>query len=96
MGIVLAVNVKVMEGRDMTNAYALNRFQKQCFMTFYYVLLHLWVYSYLCCVELSTCPFQCGTRVTQKEKKSFHAFIMYYNVLLYCILYSPGSYTETK
>ena len=54
VGVVLAVNVKVMESRDMTNAYALNRSQKRCCMMFYSMLS---VNSYLCCAELTTCPF---------------------------------------
>ena len=48
VGVVLAVNVKAMEGRYMSNI------SERCFMMFYYDLS---VYSYLCCVELSTCPF---------------------------------------
>ena len=56
----------------MSNVCALNRSQKRffcvsCFTTFYSVWF---VYSYLCYVELSTCPFYCGIRVTQKT--NFH------------------------
>lgn len=40
------------------------------------------VYFYLRYVELSTCPFQFGIRVTQK-KKSFYAFNMNNKVLFY-------------
>ena len=38
-----------------------------CFTTLYSVLS---VYSHLCCAELSTCPFYCRIRVTQKT--NFH------------------------
>ena len=37
VGVVLAVNVKAVEGR---NTSTLNRSQKQCFMMFYFVLFH--------------------------------------------------------
>ena len=58
MGVVLAVNVKAVVGRNPSNVSALNRSQKRCFMMVYYVLLRfICILSYLLCVELSTCPF---------------------------------------
>ena len=85
MGVVLAVNVKVVEGRNMSNVCAPNQTQKQCFMMFYCVLL---LNSYLCCAESSTCPFYCGIQVTpEKGTFAFYAFIMNNNILLY--LYHP-------
>ena len=47
----------------MNNVCVPNQSQKRCFMMFYSVLS---VPSYLCGVELSTCSFLCGIRVTQK------------------------------
>ena len=40
VGVVLAVNVKAEEGRNMSNVCAPNQSQKQCFVMFYCVLLH--------------------------------------------------------
>ena len=47
----------------------------------------LFVYSYLCCVELATCPFYYRIQVTSKANVSFYAFIMnnINKVLLYYI-----------
>ena len=70
----------------MSNVCALNRFQKRCFMMFYSGLS---VYSYLCYVELSTCPLLMWNSSDPKDKSSFYAFIMNNNVLsfvLYCVL----------
>ena len=35
-----------------------------------FYVLPCFVYSYLCCVELASCPFYCGIRVTPKA--NFH------------------------
>ena len=43
------------------------------------------VYSYFCCVELSTCSFIVWNSSDPKEKVSFYAFIMNNKVILYCI-----------
>ena len=60
----------------------INWSQKWCFMVFYSILS---VYSYLCCIELSTCPFIVWNSSDPKEKNSFDAFIMNNKVLSYCI-----------
>ena len=59
LSVVLAVKVEAVEGRNESNVYALNRSRKQSFVMLYYVLF---VYSYLCCVELSNCPFYCDIK----------------------------------
>ena len=64
-----------------------------CFTTFYSVLF---VYSYLCYVELSACPFYCGIRVTQKTHFLFYAFIMNNKVLFYLYLYTCNTKNHTK
>ena len=73
VGVVLAVNVEAVEGRNTSSVCALNRSQKRCFMIFYYVLLCIIcrLDSYFCHVELSNCPFYCGIRVTQKSNVHF-------------------------
>ena len=67
-----------------SNPASLHRSQnwshKRGFMMFYSILS---VYSYLCCIELSTCPFYSGIWVTQKKKNPFYAFIMNNKVFLY-------------
>lgn len=47
VGVVLAVDVKPVESRNMSNVYPLNRSQSKCFIifTFYSILSG---YSYLC------------------------------------------------
>ena len=44
------------------------------------------VYSYLCCVELSTCPFIVWNSNDPKGKKIIYAFIMNDKIILYCIV----------
>ena len=86
LGVVLAVTVKVVEGRNMSNVYALNRSQKRCFMMFYYVLFHFIciLLPLLCCtVYLS---FLVWKSSDAKDIFSFYAFIINNNVLLYCIV----------
>ena len=78
--LFLAVNIKVVEGRNMSNVCALNRSQKQCFMMFYSISS---VYSNLCCVELSSCPFIVWNSSDLKDKFSFYIFIINNIVLLY-------------
>ena len=56
VGIVLAVNVKQVESRNMSNVYALIDLRSNvlwCFTMFTQVYLYLLP----CCVQLSTCPF---------------------------------------
>ena len=50
VGVVLAVNVKVVGSRNLSNVYAHNRSQKWCFIMFYYVLLH-----FICILLLLLC-----------------------------------------
>ena len=73
VGVVLAVNVEAVEGRNTSSVCALNRSQKRGFMMFYYVLLCIIcrVDSYFCHVELSNCLFYRGIRVTQKTNVHF-------------------------
>ena len=53
VGVALTVNVKAVEGRNISNVCALKQSQKPYFMMFYYVLLRfLSVYTYVCYVEL--------------------------------------------
>ena len=54
-----------------------------CFTPFYSIIF---VYLYLCCVELSTCPFIVWNLSDPKDRFSFYAFIMNNKVLLYCIV----------
>ena len=51
---VVAVNVKAVEGRNMSNVCALNRSQKRCFMTFFSPL-YLHTLTFVVCVKLSAC-----------------------------------------
>ena len=74
LSVVLAVKVEAVEGRNESNVYALNRSRKQCFVMLYYVLF---VYSYLCCVELSYCDIE--------GKFSFYAFIRNNKFLWYFV-----------
>ena len=41
VGIVLALNGEVVEGRNMSNDYALNLSQKECFTPFYSICILL-------------------------------------------------------
>ena len=63
-----------------SNVCAFNRSQKRCFMMFYSVLS---VYSYIRYVQLSTCPFYCGIRVTQKKK--IHFMHLLWIIKFFCI-----------
>ena len=78
MGVALAVNVRAVEGRNMSNVYALNQSQKRCFK-FHYVLS---VYSYLYCVGQSS--FLVQNLKYPKDKISLYDFIMNNKVILYC------------
>ena len=55
--------------RPVNPLRTLNRSQKRRFMTMFHSVL--FVYSYPCCVELSTCPFYCETGANQKA--NFHS-----------------------
>ena len=62
-----------MQARNINNDCALNQSQKQCFMMFNYYVFFTPFYLYnliFVTFELSTCPFYCGIRVTQKA--DFH------------------------
>ena len=55
------------------------------------------VYSYPCCVKLSTCPSYCGIRVTLWKKFLLTHFCMNNKVLLYCILWlCPSQWIKPK
>ena len=81
MGVVLAVNVEAVEGRNISNVCALNQSHKQCFLMFYSILF---VYSYLWCVELFTCPFYCEIQVTPKA--DFHFMHSLSIIKFFCII----------
>ena len=53
----------------------------------------LFVYSYLCCVEVSTCPFYCGPRVTQKKKNHFMNLLWIINFSCICIFVHSQMYS---
>ena len=61
----------------MSNVHALNRSQKRCFMFFTSFDSVLSVYSYLCYVELSICPFLLPVwKLSEpKDRFSFYALI---------------------
>ena len=63
------MNIKAVDSGNMSNVYALNRSQKSGFTTFYSILS---VRFYLCCVELSTCPFTVLNLSDPKDKASFY------------------------
>ena len=55
---------------------------------FYYILHHfICILSYLCCVELSACPFMVWNLSDPKDKFSFYVFITNNKVLLHLYIY---------
>ena len=75
-------------GLNMSNVCALNRFQKRCFMMFYYVLRRfICLLLPLLCWTVYSSAFSCGIRVTQRANRHFMYLlwiIMFF--LLYCVL----------
>ena len=47
VGVVLAVNAQAVEGRNVSNDCALNRYQKRCFSTFYSILFYSYTLTFV-------------------------------------------------